>query len=105
MTDATMACKKKECETERRMLDGELNAMNTKLKRVQTELRITKILNEDLNAKLDTMRDELLDAQTKVYTTSQTRRRMLEYINWIDEYKTESSSRVVSTKFVRDHLL
>ena len=50
------------------------------------------------------MRDELLAAQTKVYTTSQTQQRMLEYINWIDEYKTESSSRVVTTKFVRDHL-
>ena len=105
MTDTTMMCKKKECETERKMLDGELVAVNTKLKLVQTELRITKILNKDLNAKLDTMRDELLAAQTKVYTTSQTQRRMLDYINWLDEHKTESSSRVVSTKFVRDHLL
>ena len=78
--------------------------MNARLKRVQNELRKTKILNNDLEVKLDTTRNELLTAQTKVFTTSQKQQRILNYINWLDEYKTEASSRVVSTKFVRDNL-
>ena len=104
---AEMMRTKKECcdENERKRLNNtELAAMNKELKRVQTELRITKILNNDLEVKLDTTRNELLEAQTKVYTTSQKQQRILDYINWLDEYKTESSSRVVSTKFVRDNL-
>ena len=80
-------------------------AAAVELKRVQTELRITRILNNDLEVKLDRMRNELLEAQTKVYTTSKKQQRILDYINWLDDeyYKTEASSRVVSTKFVREN--
>ena len=99
-----MRTKKECCEETRRLHAAELAAMNAELKRVQKELRITKILNNDLEVKLDTTRNELLEAQTKVYTTSQKQQRILDYIDWLDEYKTEASSRVVSTKFVRDHL-
>ena len=102
MADTTMMRTKKECEENERTRS---DAMNAKLKRVQTELRIAKILNNDLTIKLNTTRDELLEAQTTVYTTSQKQQRLLDYINWLDEYKTEPSSRVVSTKFVRDHML
>ena len=102
MADTTMMRTKKEWEENERTRS---DAMNAKLKRVQTELRIAKILNNDLTIKLNTTRDELLEAQTTVYTTSQKQQRFLDYINWLDEYKTEASSRVVSTKFVRDHML
>ena len=104
--DKTMMRTKKEwCEeNEKTRLHAELAAMNAELKRVQKELWITKILNNDLEVKLDTTRNELLEAQTKVYTTSQKQQKILDYINWLDKYKTEASSRVVSTKFVRDHL-
>ena len=102
MADTTMMRTKKEWEENERTRS---DAMNAKLKRVQTELRIAKILNNDLTIKLNTTRDELLEAQTTVYTTSQKQQRLLDYINWLDEYKTEPSSRVVSTKFVRDNLL
>lgn len=102
MADTTMMRTKKEWEENERTRS---DAMNAKLKRVQTELRIAKILNNDLTIKLNTTRDELLEAQTTVYTTSQKQQRLLDYINWLDEYKTEPSSRVVSTKFVRDHML
>ena len=81
-------------------------AAAVELKRVQTELRITRILNNDLEVKLDRTRNELLQAQTKVYKTSKKHERIMNYINWLDdEYKTEaSSSRVVSTKFIRENL-
>ena len=85
---AEMMRTKKECceENERKRLhDAELAAMNKELNCVQTELRITKILNNDLEVKLDTTRNELLEAQTKVYTTSQKQQRILDYINWLDE--------------------
>ena len=76
------------------------------LTRVETELRITKILKNELERKLDKMKDELLEAQTKIYTTSQKQLRILNYIYFLDEYyKNEASNRrVVSTKFIRDNL-
>ena len=106
----TMRTKKEWCqeETTTRLhaaAAAELTATNVELKRVQNELRITKILKNDLEMKLDKMQNELLEAQTKVYTTSQKQQRILNYINWLDEYyATEASSRVVSTKFIRDNL-
>ena len=74
--------------------------------RVQTELRITKILKNELERKLDKMKDELLEAQTKIYTTSQKQLRILNYIDFLDEYYENEASnrRVVSTKFIRDNL-
>ena len=106
--DKTMMRTKKECDENERTtrLHAELVAMNAELKRVQTELRITKILNNDLEVKLDRTRKELVQAQTKVYTTSKKHQRIMNYIDWLDyEYKTEaSSSRVVSTKFIRENL-
>ena len=103
---------KKECRDENERTstrsqhaEQQLVTMNAELKRVQTELRIARILNNDLEVKLDRTRNELLQAQTKVYTTSKKQQRILDYINWLDdEYKTEASSRVVSTKFVRENL-
>ena len=76
------------------------------LTRVETELRITKILKDDLERKLDKMKDELLEAQTKIYTTSQKQLRILNYIDFLDEYYENKASnrRVVSTKFIRDNL-
>ena len=78
--------------------------------RVQTELRIALILKNDLEVKLDRTQKELIQAQTKVYTTSKKHEKIMNYINWLDyEYKPEegssSSSRRVSTKFIRDNLL
>ena len=86
------------------------NATLIELKRVQKELRITKILKNELETKLEETRDELLKAQTQLYTTSQKRTMILNYIDWLDEYydyENEVSSirrRVVSTKFIRDNL-
>ena len=85
MTDTTMRIKKewwcqeeKEEEAEDKTtaaakLTATTNANNVviELKRVQTELRITKILKNELEMKLDKMKDKLLEAETKVYTTSQ----------------------------------
>ena len=52
MADTTMMRTKKEwCEENERTRS---DAMNAKLKRVQTELRIAKILNNDLTTKLNT---------------------------------------------------
>ena len=86
--------------------EQQLTTMNAELKRLQTELRIARILNNDLEVKLDRTRKEVVQAQTKVYTTSKKHERIMNYINWLDyEYKTEaSSSRVVSTKFIRENL-
>ena len=108
---------KKECrdENERRTsttrsqqqaAEQQLARMNTELERVQTELRITIILKNDLEVKLDRTQKELIQAQTKVYTTSKKHERIMNYINWLDyEYKTEAgSSRTVSTKFIRENL-
>ena len=102
-------CEKEEEEettTTRRLHAAQLTATNVELKRVQTELRITKILKQDLEMKLDKTRNELLKAQTKMYTTSQKQQRILNYIDWLDEYyeNEASSRRVVSTKFIRDNL-
>ena len=86
----------------------ELARINTRLKHVQTDLRITMILKNELKVKLDRTQKELIEAQTKVYTTSKKHEKIMNYINWLDfEYKTEegsSSSRTVSTKFIRDNL-
>ena len=84
----------------------QLARMNTELECVQTELRITIILKNDLEVKLDRTQKELIQAQTKVYTTSKKHERIMNYINWLDyEYKTEAgSSRTVSTKFIRENL-
>ena len=87
-------------------LTASTNARMLELTRVETELRITKILKDDLERKLDKMKDELLEAQTKIYTTSQKQQRILNYIDWLDEYYENKASnrRVVSTKFIRDNL-
>ena len=84
----------------------QLKRMNRELERVQTELRITIILKNDLEVKLDRTQKELIQAQTKVYTTSKKHERIMNYVNWLDyEYKTEvGSSRTVSTKFIRENL-
>ena len=84
----------------------QLARMNTELERVQTELRITIILKNDLEVKLDRTQKELIQAQTKVYTTSKKHERIMNYINWLEyEYKAEvGSSRTVSTKFIRENL-
>ena len=84
----------------------ELARINTRLKHVQTDLRITMILKNELKVKLDRTQKELIEAQTKVYTTSKKHEKIMNYINWLDyEYKTEEgSSRTVSTKFIRDNL-
>ena len=86
------------------------NANLIELKRVQKELRITKILKNELETKLEETRDELLKAQTQLYTTSQKRTMILNYIDWLDEYYDYENEvsvirrRVVSTKFIRDNL-
>ena len=87
-------------------LTASTNANVIELTPVQTELRITKILKNELETKLDKMKDELLEAQTKMYTTSQKQQRILNYIDWLDKYyeNEASSCRVVSTKFIRDNL-
>ena len=84
----------------------QLARMNAELERVQAELRITIILKNDLEVKLDRTQKELIQAQTKVYTTSKRHERIMNYVNWLDyEYKTEAgSSRTVSTKFIRENL-
>ena len=84
----------------------QLTRMNAELERVQAELRITIILKNDLEVKLDRTQKELIQAQTKVYTTSKRHERIMNYVNWLDyEYKTEAgSSRTVSTKFIRENL-
>ena len=122
MADTTMRRKKERwCQEEKEeeaedetkttaatKLTASTNANVIELKRVQTELRITKILKNELEMKLDKTRDELLKAQTKMYTTSQKRKKILNYIDWLDEYydyeNEASSRRVVSTKFIRDNL-
>ena len=126
MADTTMRRKKEQwCQEEKEeeaendetktrtattKLTTSTNANVIELKRVQTELRITKILKNELETKLEETRDELLKAQTKLYTTSQKRTKILNYIDWLDEYydyENETSSirrRVVSTKFIRDNL-
>ena len=124
MADTTMRRKKEQwCQEEKEeeaendetktrtattKLTTSTNANVIELKRVQTELRITKILKNELETKLEETRDELLKAQTKLYTTSQKRTKILNYIDWLDEYydyeNEASSRRVVSTKFIRDNL-
>ena len=56
----------KECEEEIEKLNAQLTTTNTKLKRIQTEQRITKILNDDLTGNLVTVQNELLETQTKL---------------------------------------
>ena len=87
-------------------IELEIARINTRLRHVQTDLRITMILKNELKVKLDRTQKELIEAQTKVYTTSKKHEKIMNYINWLDyEYKTEaSSSRVVSTKFIRENL-
>ena len=87
-------------------LHASTNARMFELTRVKTELRILKILNEDLEKKLDKMKAELLEAQTKIYTTSKKQLRIVNYIDFLDEYyeNKDSNRRVVTTKFIRDNL-
>ena len=87
-------------------LHASTNARMLELTRVKTELRILKILNEDLEKKLDKLKAELLEAQTKIYTTSKKQLRIVNYIDFLDEYyeNKDSNRRVVSTKFIRDNL-
>ena len=88
------------------IIELEIARINTRLKQVQTELRITTILKNELKVKLDRTEKELIEAQTKVYTTSKKHEKMMNYINWLDyEYETEEGfSRSVSTKFIRANL-
>ena len=88
------------------IIELEIARINRRLKQVQTELRITTILKNELKVKLDRTEKELIEAQTKVYTTSKKHEKMMNYINWLDyEYKTEEGfSRSVSTNFIRANL-
>ena len=125
MNDATLRTKKEQwCHREKKRdeetkeenerkatttptgLNASTNARMHELKRVKTELRILKILNEDLEKKLDILKAELLEAQTKIYTTSKKQLRITNYIDFLDEYyeDKDSNRRVVSTKFIRDNL-
>ena len=81
-----------------------------RLKRVETDLRIALILKNDLEVKLKKTQKELIEAQTRVYTTWKKHEKIMNYINWLDyEYISEegdsSDRRVVSTKFIRENLL
>ena len=91
----------KECEEEIEKLNALLTKTNTKLKRIQIELRTTKILNDDLTQNLVTVQAELVETQTKLYTMSKKQQRVLDYTKWLDEYKNEAS---VSAKFINDNL-
>ena len=61
----------------------ELARINTRLKHVQTDLRITMILKNELKVKLDRTQKELIEAQTKVYTTSKKHEKIMNYIDWL----------------------
>ena len=81
-----------------------------RLKRVETDLRIALILKNDLEVKLKKTQKELIEAQTRVYTTGKKHEKIMNYIDWLDyEYISEegdsSDRRVVSTKFIRENLL
>ena len=88
------------------IIELEIARINRRLKQVQTELRITTIIKNELQTKLDRTEKELIEAQTKVYTTSKKHEKMMNYINWLDyEYETEEGfSRSVSTNFIRANL-
>ena len=64
-------------------VEQQLARMNTELERVQTELRITIILKNDLEVKLDRTQKELIQLQTKVYTTSKKHEKIMNYIDWL----------------------
>ena len=66
-----------------RQVEQQLARMNTELERVQTELRITIILKNDLEVKLDRTQKELIQLQTKVYTTSKKHEKIMNYIDWL----------------------
>ena len=81
--------------------NGVLSKTKTKLSRVERELRIAKILNEELAGKLRTARTELVDTQMKLYTMCKKQERVLEYTKWLEMYKSEG---IVSAKYINDSL-
>ena len=105
-SSTTVARSKQQEEATVGIIELEIARIHRRLKQVQTELRITTILKNELKVKLDRTQKELIEAQTKVYTTSKKHEKIMNYINWLDyEYKTEEGfSRTVSTKFIRDNL-
>ena len=77
--------------------NGVLSKTKTKLSRVERELRIAKILNEELTGELRAVRTELVDTQRKLYTMRKKQERVLEYTKWLEMYKSEG---IVSAKYI-----
>ena len=61
----------------------QIERMNIELERLQTELRTTMILKNNLELKFDRMQKEVIQVQTKVYTTSKNHEKITDYINWL----------------------
>ena len=107
--EATTAFKRQQKQQEQEKQEEQLAAR--RLKRVETDLRIALILKNDLETKLKKTQKELIEAQTRVYTTWKKHEKIMNYVNWLDyEYQSEegggsSDRRVVSTKFIRENLL
>ena len=78
-----------------------LSKTKTKLSRVERELRIAKILNEESAGELRTVRTELVDTQRKLHTMRKKQERVLEYTKWLEMYKSEG---IVSAKYINDSL-
>ena len=91
----------KEYEEEIVKSNAVLSKTKTKLSRVETELRIAKILNEELTGKLVGVKDELVDTQSKLYTMCKKQERVLEYTKWLEGYNSEG---IVSAKYINDSL-
>ena len=107
--EATTTFERQQQQQEQEKQEEQLAAR--RLKRVETDLRIALILKNDLETKLKKTEKELIEAQTRVYTTRKKHERIMNYVNWLDyEYQSEegggsSDRRVVSTKFIRENLL
>ena len=106
--EATTAFERQQQQQQQEQQEEQL--ATRRLKRVETDLRIALILKNDLEVKLKKTQKELIEAQTRVYTTGKKHEKIMNYIDWLDyEYISEegdsSDRRVVSTKFIRENLL
>ena len=92
----------KEYEEEIKHLKAVLKKNNAKVKRLEIEIRTTRLLYDAITTSLVTTQTELVETQTRLYTMSKKQQRVLEHTKWLDEYKNGKAN--VSAKYINESL-
>ena len=83
-------------------LRRQLAIADTKITRLETDLRISSVIKEGLEVELSKCKEQLVKSQSRDIVYTQFGITFLHYIEYIEA--NTATPHTISTKFVRDHM-